>query len=202
MNASILNLILQSDLKSDKETCEGHASVSYAPAMDAILGTWMQPADVSKLGAKKLTKLVRHARWIASDGLARNARGGSILDSAIGMTAVICALTSQPRVSFADAHALGGGSQEGAAQINGVSRARLHKVAPGLIKRAAGTLSAQYSRTVGKNSIFLHLGITQNGDAHGFSVVSRNHPLIVMTADVLNRLSETTIVEILGGEGQ
>ncbi len=191
-------ILSQSIGQKDRETLDGHIAVEYLPAIESILDSWVNVAQLQGMTQKGWVKIVRHARWVASDGLARNARGGSVCDAAISMVSVIVALTPQKTISFHDAHALGGGSQEGATQVAGVSRARLHRVAPELIRRASGTLSAQYSRTVGKSGIFGNLGITAKSSAHGFDVIERNHPLVIMTADVLNRLSDTTIVELLG----
>lgn len=198
----VLSFILAQDLKSDRDTLMGHLDQArdYLPAVCAILDAWTTPEQLKGCPQKALIKLVRHARWVATDGLALNKRGGNILDSAIGLISCIVALSAQDRVSFHDAHAVCGGTQEGATQVKGVSRARLHKVLPDVVRRAAGTLSAQHSRTVGKNGVFGALGITSKSDAHGFAVVNRNHPMVIMTADVLNRLSDTTIVNILGNQ--
>lgn len=200
--SATLSRALEMNLGTDLDVLMGHLDgCSYLPAVLATLDMIATPETIAKMPQKGIVKTVRHAKWIASDGLATNKRGGFILDPAIGMLSCIVGLTSQPRIGFHDAHAVMGGSQEGAAPIGGVSRAKLHRVLPNIIRRASGTLSAQASRTVGagkKEGIFSALGITGKTDGHGFTVLNRNHFLIVATCDVLNRLSETTIVEMMG----
>jgi hypothetical protein len=195
-----LTAALAMNLGSDRDVMLGHLDCSYLPAVLATLDTICTPEAIQRMPQKGIIKTVRHAKWIASDGLALNKRGGFILDPAIGMLSCIVGLTSQARIGFHDAHAVMGGTMEGSTQVGGVSRAKLHKLLPSIIRRNAGTLSAQSSRTVGagkKEGIFSALGITSKVDGHGFTVLNRNHPLILATCDTLNRMSETTIVEMM-----
>jgi hypothetical protein len=182
--------------EKDWETLHSHIKDDYVGDTMQILDKICTPAQILKMTQKGKIKMVRHARWIASSGHQTNSRG-YILDNAIGLGSLAVAMSAQKSFDYNQIRAILGGSQEGTEAVQGVSRQKLHLNLSAFLRKNPGTLGAQTSRTFGTSGIFQELGITEKIGENRVSVKNRNHPLIVLTVDVLEGFAETTFVDML-----
>lgn len=161
-----------------------------------LLGAFLTVDQCKRIPQKARLHVVRIANFVTSGST--DIRG---FNRAYAHACAMLALAPVGvRVSYTDAHYHLGVSSKGqdATPIPGVSRARMQR----FIGRAgaAGTITTRVSSALGKNGLFGALGCSEKGDAHGFTVVSKAHPLLIAYATALDAMTDGALQLTEGDE--
>lgn len=191
LNETARTLLNPEVTRSDSK---GIAKALYSQACIDTLGAFVTPEQAGKLTQKQRLTVARVVEFIVS-----GSTSGYMRESAI-LGAMLALMPEDTRIAFADAQVtMGLQGDQFTRPVPGVSRQRMMRFFGS--KPAAGTVLTRLSQMRGMWDV---MGVTEKGDAHGFSVKKggKGNALLTAYAVALEQMTDGALALLTKDKGE